>query len=487
MSEARSRTNALHSRYNPQAEAERYIDALNLKKDIRYFILIESGLGYLIPALRRKFADSKIIALHADRDLREQAAVREAGVPAWYPGGGETVQDFLEREIPETGAAAARVIEWRPALAVYGEACLELVSQAVEFIKRADAGQRTAAAFGRRWVQNFFKNLALVSRVMRYRVMDAPVIITGSGPGLEKALPQIRAMRDRALLAAASSSLAALASGGLWPDLVISTDGGSWALTHLYACFRGIRRPPPVLAAALCAALPSQCAALPVLALHDGSLWQNLVLRELGMPSIAAPQRGTVTASALDLAFALSSGGVYLAGMDLSIRDIRTHARPYGFDPLFFGAASRFNPVYSQCFARALGIRQGGSHDIYAAWFKTRLALWPKRIFSLGGNHAIFAKEQNRSPTLRSRRENWGDQLFRETRLAGDAPDRCRRGAAALIGALNDERYAQTINSELGPLLFPGRSGISNRELQKALAEIAGVYGGTGGRQAFLF
>ena len=90
----------LHSRYNPQTEAERYIDALNLSDNIKYFILIEPGLGYLIPALQSRCKGSTIIALHADSRFREQAAEVPA-IPAWYPDSAVSVQDFLEKEIPE--------------------------------------------------------------------------------------------------------------------------------------------------------------------------------------------------------------------------------------------------------------------------------------------------------------------------------------------------------------------------------------------------
>ena len=239
------------------------------------------------------------------------------------------------------------------------------------------------------------------------------------------------------------------------------------------------------LAAALSAALPSQCAAFPFLVLNDGSLWQNIVLHELGVPSIMAPQRGTVTASAIDLALGLSSGGVYLAGMDLSLRDIRTHARPYGFDYLFFVSASRLRPVYSQSFARAKAIHQGGSHRVYAAWFKNQLASWPRRVFSLGGNNQVF--EALGARELHGPGENPRKNYFTVIPLKGEGAERRQRGLEALKRAMNDERYAKTLNSELAPLLFPEKNSVDNGEIRKALEDMNGAYGGTGGRQTLLF
>lgn len=461
----------LHSRYNPRAEAERYIDALKIDAAAAYFILIEPGLGYLIPALRSRYAHSKIVVLHADQRFRACAA-EPPDVPVWYPGGGETVQCFLEREIPDAAASRIRIIEWRPSLSLYGESCLRLIAESAEFIKRADAGFRTASVFGGRWVRNFFRNLRLIRRVLRFRPMAAPVIISGAGPGLETALPRIRAMGG-AFILAASSSVPALYAGGIRPDMVIGADGGSWALSHLYCLFRRSGAGAPLLAAACSAALPSQCAALPVLALNDGSLWQSLVLGELGIPSVIIPQRGTVTASALELALTLSTGPVYLAGMDLSVRDIRTHARPYGFDHIFFGGASRLRPVYSQYFARSGETRAGGSHDIYAAWFKERLAHWPRRIFSLGNNHPVFEPEAGEFAHNGKAAPFRAGDAFTAVDTGGEPAANCRRGADALCRALEDPRYANILRDELAPLLFPGGPDASIPALREALQDMA--------------
>jgi len=516
----------LHSRYQPQLEADRYIKALNLRDDIDYFILIEPGLGYLIPALEKYRPQSKIIVLHADIFFRETES-RFPDVPVWFPDSGKEVQEFLEEKIPE--AASVRIIEWRPSLRIFGEQCLELVRESTEFIKRSDASRRTGAAFGRRWIRNFFRNIALVNKTVLYRTMDMPIVITGSGPSLEAALPQILAARKEIFVLAASSSLPALAAGGIIPDMVISTDGGGWALLHLHACFRMAAKPParpPILACSLSAAIPSQCSTLPLFLLNDGTVWQSMALHSLGLPSVLVPQRGTVTASALELALILSSGSIFLAGMDLAIPDIQSHVRPYGFDQLFFGAASRLRPVYSQYFLRSREIKAGGSHDVYAAWFKNKIASWPARIFSLGGNHTVFENslgkvrkeffttEYCRSENglefhgaqksalskgvdekcsirpahknihhihtgrldLSSRARRGGKKVnnhFKITTLNGSPEERCCCAAETLIAALGNPQYANALSGELAPLLFPSRTAVPSGEIAEELRNIA--------------
>jgi hypothetical protein len=463
---------ALHSRYDPRGEAARYVEALKPGPDVQYFILIEPGLGYLIPALQERRPGAKILALHLDPAFR--AAAQASGVPAWFPGGGG-LRRFLEDQIPDTEARFVRLVEWRPSLRVYGEKYLGLLSEAAEFIRRIDANARTARNFGRRWLKNFFKNLGTIRTLVRPRPFGGSLVITGSGPSLEAAVPLIRDMKKAGPLfvLAASSSAAALIRGGVDPDLLISTDGGSWALVHLRETRRGA---PPPLAAGLCAALPSQCAARPVMALNDGSVWQSLVLRGLGIPFALVPQRGTVSASALDLALLLCSGNIFIAGMDLSVRDIKTHARPYGFDPLFWGRASRFTPFYSQSFCRAGELRRGGSYDIYAAWFQQQIAAWPERIYALDGNNPVFQglKPRNRGPGAT---ENPEPAVFD---LAPAPPGAGPREAADILaGALAAPALAGALTAELAPLLFPhdpGQTEAAPGELAEELRALARPY-----------
>jgi len=464
----------LHSRYNPQTEARRYIDALKIDTDINCFILIEPGMGYTVPVLREKRPDGKIIVLHADSGFRTLTGAFP-GDAVWYPDSGVNAQGFLEAEVPV--AARVRIVEWRPGLNVYGDKVLDLVRESAEFIKRMEAGRRTDAFFGKRWLRNFFRNLALFQNTLMYRKMDMPIVITGSGPSLEAVLPRILAARDNIFIIAASSSLPALAAGGITPDMVISTDGGGWALTHLYGFFRPLAPRPGILALSFCAAVPSQCSAIPLLPINDGSLWQSMALHAIGLPSVLIPQRGTVTASALELALELSDGNIFLAGMDLSVCGIRSHARPNGFDHLFFGSATRLRPVYTQYFIRSGSIKAGGSLDVYAAWFKSRLASFPRRVFSLGANHELFDCLARVVPLEGSgNSRNKGRDYFEPVILADNPKGRVRRAQDAICAALGDSRYAQALKTELSPLLFPSQTDVPTQEFAGALRDIAKRY-----------
>jgi hypothetical protein len=478
------RSKTLHSRYNPRGEAERYVNSLILREGISFFILIEPGLGYLIPPLREKNPAAKIIALHCSRpDSPEEAENRPDS--SWYPGSGRALQDFLEAEIPDTKAGTIRIIEWRPGLAAFGAAYLGLMEETAEFIKRADANARTAGEFGRRWFRNFFRNLELLGEILSPLPLSLPVVIAGAGPGLEDAVPLIKEERRKAplLILAASSAAPALEARGLIPDLVVSADGGNWARLHLGECWRRIfgRETGGLcagLAAALTAAVPSQYAHIPILPINDGSLWQRIALTGLKIPSLTLPQRGTVSASALDLAFYLTRGKIYIAGLDLALRDIRSHVRPYSFDALWEKNEGRLNPVYSQNFTRAAGIRAGGSHGIYASWFSRQLEAWPRRIVPLGKNNPVFGDNRARDSGtgLPEKKPGPAPKPFGTLLLEKRKNLPASKEAAALLrAALRDPRYGGKAAGELGDLLFPGSKPVPLRELEDAVFSLAGA------------
>jgi hypothetical protein len=393
----------LHSRYDPVKEAENYIKTISQSKGegdgddkIRFLVLIEPGLGYGVPALRRRFPRAKIVALHASAFFTRPIPGKPAeadGTAVWSPDSAIGLGEFLEREIPDTAIEAVKIVEWRPALAAYGAAYRDLLAEAARFVRRIDANARTVRGFGRRWFKNFAGNLGILTRCFTIERGAAPWIVTGAGPGLEEALPLIAGMqRNGATVLAAASSVPALAAGGIRPTLVISTDGGGWARLHLWETIRRGKGGPLFIAASLYAALPCQCGDYPVLPLSDGSRWQEAVLEKMGIPHLAFPQRGTVTAAALDLALFGTSGAIFLAGMDLADEDIKTHARPYAFDRLAEESASRLEPRYSRAFVRARQTAASGSHRVYAEWFAARVAALPGRVYPLGKNNPLFGR-----------------------------------------------------------------------------------------------
>ena len=388
---------ALHSRYDPVSEAEKYIDSLRLTP-YNCFILLEPGLDYLSAVIKKKYPRARIISLHCssffDREnflLKNNAGnFSEECSSSWNPASGKTLEDFLELTLQDADAADIKLIDWKPSVSIYGKSCLDLASRTVECIRRISAGRKTAANFGRRWIKNALHNLEFLQNTVTALPGSRQILVCAAGPGLEDSMDEIAGFNKNAgrpFIISVSSAGPALVHKGIMPDIIITSDGGSWARYHLTECLRQCQKlfyKTPVFASALTAILPSQIQNYPVLVIRDGSLWQDLLLKTAGVFSLAFPQRGTVSITALDLAFYLSPENVYISGFDFAHRDIVTHARPYAFEYILEQKQNRKEPFYSLVYKREEMIRTSGSHGIYASWFTSHLSSFPDRLYSLG-------------------------------------------------------------------------------------------------------
>ena len=478
----------IHSRYDPEAEAEKYIDSLKLKQH-KYFVLLEPGLGYLTVFLKKKFPMSQIISLHCSSffDIKNNYLTnmvkgllldREL---AWTPASSETLEEFLEHRLFDADAADVKLIDWKPSVNAYGKACLYLTSVTVECIRRFSAGRKTVRNFGKRWLKNALYNIELIQNTALVKPGSMQILVCAAGPSLEDSIDDIVKWKKSLFppfIIAVSSAAPALFYNGIIPDIIITTDGGSWAGFHLIECFRQYLKnidkkyinENPFIVASLTAALPSQTINYPVIVLYDGSLWQDIILREAGVLPfcLAFPQRGTVSASALDLAFYLSSGNVYVCGIDFSHRDLLTHARPYAFERFLEQKQYRKNPMYSQVFEREDMIQRSGSHDIYASWFKSHLFPFHDRLYSVG--ESIFGISSGK-PDL----DNLGERAYFVVQNTKNKTDK-KHLIDVLCNSLENHPVKEQLGKELGELLLPDISQEDNYftgEIRKALLELA--------------
>lgn len=468
----------IHSQYDPINEAERFVRAVEFPENTEYIIIFEPGLGYCIPFLKERLPNTSLLVIHVSdfyASLSETYDREALGV--WYPSDSLNLVKFLEREIPE--GSVCRILEWRPSARAYGSLYKELLCQVKQFLEREAANRRTTVGFGRRWLKNFFRNLILLQKPLYFEAGSIPVVVTGAGPSLEDAIPLIiEAMEQGPLcIVAASSSVPALLAHGILPTLSVATDGGTWAAFHLIDQFRraahgaaDLASPLPFpLAVALTAKNCSQAAQVPQLAISDGSLWQSRLLQKLKIPHLQLPQRGTVSATLIDIALLLTTGPVYITGMDMANRDLRTHTRPYGLDFYLDEKVTRFAPLYSLTFGRSRTEANSLALSIYAAWFDSYFSDNKDRITVLGESHPRF------SMLAASRRIVWGahrEPSFYIIPNTGNGTMQERDYVSMFIDEFLHTSDQGKIQQELSYLLTGDKKALSVPEIEKSLAEL---------------
>jgi hypothetical protein len=208
--------------------------------------------------------------------------------------------------------------------------------------------------------------------------------------------------------------------------------------------------------------------------IQDGSLWQSIIAAQRGLPPFGLPQRGTVAATAVDIARRLTAGAVYLAGFDLAHQDVRTHARPNALDRFREPGECRFNPSYSQGHARARAIEDSGALEIYAAWFKDHLADPGGRLCVLGTAHTAFNALAHRETIACG---PYRKSPFFRTAVLDESEGKAAalEAVGALRGALSETGPCSRLHDELGELFGLEES----KRTMRIIIDIAGSLAAT--------
>ena len=364
----------LHSRYNPQAEAERYVAAAVQLIRPEFIVVTEPGEGFLAEALKKKCPNALLCAVrYQDEFFRESDALWDC---VWRPSSGIAIETFLYNIIPDDAMPAAAFISWKASDAFWPNEAKAAWEAIGSFIRIQQSVMATRAAFGRRWLKNCVKNVAKAEYPALLPQITAPPLIVASGPQLER-FPAafFEEIESRFFVAALSSASAFLAARGVTPDAVISTDGGYWA-GRLFA--RNFADAPVMF--------PLE-ALIPNFALEEGrsvflsygSALEDELFGLCRIEPLAAERNGTVSGTAAAFFLRHTAGNVYAAGLDLKSGNGFQHARPHPSSPEKAGSFFRLNPIENQAAASGLS----SSLHIYRSWFENMKEERARRFFRI--------------------------------------------------------------------------------------------------------
>ncbi len=368
----------LHSSYNPEREAGRFAEGLSCPFVPEFVLVTEPALSYCADFLKKRFPSAELCAVRYCRAFQEYD---KKWSRVFYFERGDSPALFAEKlfaSLGEEGLCSCLAAAWQPSARAFPE-----TDRAVwESIQSAVVKSRTVllsrSYFAARGLKNALAFCLSVQTQAQLRRGSMPVVVTASGPSLGPAVPLLRQSRDSFFLIAVSSSLSVLLASDLVPDLVISTDSGWWAKKHLEA----LRRRDDIVLAVPpeggCDRQILERARILPLRYDDGP--ESAVAEACGIRSMRAERNGTVSGTAAVFALSVTTGSVFLCGLDLSESEGFQHAQPNRIEIMSAARDCRLRPKELRQTQERFG---GGAMRIYREWFSTRTDGFAERVFRL--------------------------------------------------------------------------------------------------------
>lgn len=344
----------LHSKYNPNKEAEQFISTIEGKPSI--IVITEPGESYLAPILKTQFPSAKRIAVRYSETLFSDSDHLWDAV--WRQGNG-SLPFFLLSHIPDEKLAGTRFLSWKAADKAFPDAADTVWKNIRYAIDILTSIMHTRSFFGNKWLKNTVANFIGLEHPATLHFGERNFILAGAGPSLEQ-LTMAQAAPYSIL--AVSSACAALTARHIPIDLCVSTDAGYWALPHFDRLPADIPVAFPLEAAVPALILKTH----PCLPLSYNSPLETALFTAANLQPLTARENGTVTGTACELLLRHTDRNIILAGVDLAAAKGFTHARPHASIARLFAAANRLHPL-----AETLAVQNFAAQSLetYRQWF----------------------------------------------------------------------------------------------------------------------
>jgi hypothetical protein len=320
---------ALHSKYDPVAEAAALIDPIAADENFVFFIH-GFGLGYHVEQLAvRASRESVLCVLEPDLlmlrtafEQRDFSEMLETGRVLFFTHLDKA--DLFTRLSHHNGllAVGAESIKHPPSVALTPEFHQQMETWIGELRDYARTGLNTLILNGRRTAENITRNLGWyvaspsLSRLEgRYR--GSPAIIVSAGPSLRKNKHLLKDAAGRAVIVAVQTTLQPLLEIGVEPQFVTSLD-------YHDICARFFERLPPALKTELIA---EPKATDRIFQLNPGPLtvigsdYADRLLHEMKPDKARLRAGATVAHLAYYLAEHLGCDPIIFVGQDLGFSD----------------------------------------------------------------------------------------------------------------------------------------------------------------------
>ncbi len=348
----------LHSKYDPINEGIKLANSLPTEGK-RNIIIFGLALGYHItplldrdPMINVIVIESSVEVLGCLKECNRWSLLKNVKL---FFGDLSQLNNWFFQNIEEEQSDSILLFDYIPSIGIdpnYYEKAKKIVNDVFKYKLQS---YLTTLGFGKRWHENCLKNLKLYSRFsVLVNKSTLPVFLVGSGPSLDDQITKLPELSNRGIVIALAPTYHRLVEEGVRVHFLVSTDGGIANRIHLSQ--HGPRNEATILISTL-SVTPY------ILRLWKGNILimnLELPLEEYLLDDIPGiPMQGNVALAAFWIAQRITSGPIYLIGMDFAftrgayhfkgnrMEDILAFSgnkvRPY--DTRFYDIISRFKQV----------------------------------------------------------------------------------------------------------------------------------------------
>lgn len=364
----------LHSKYNPQAEASRFVDAISVNCPPDYVVITEPAQSYLAKPLRNRFPKSRLIAIrYSDSYFLSTDSFWDY---VYRPVVG-SLQSFLLNVIGDEFLSNTLFLSWKASDNYWSENASytwKCINETLEVFKSL---MYTRTAFGTVWLKNFFTNLLFSENICQASFVNSDFFFIAAGFSLEKSFELLLQHCGASLCA--GSAYNAVKYNGLPVSACITTDGTFWAKKHL----NNLQSEVPLLFS-LEAGVPKKVLKKnPLVFLSYNSELEKYFFEKFNLPFMNAKRNGTVSGTAVELLLENTKKNIYCCGLDLKNGKGFSHARPHSSLNHLQNSTSKLQSLENMLTPQRFST---GSLKTYADWFSALHREKALRIFRLGTN-----------------------------------------------------------------------------------------------------
>ncbi len=226
----------IHSNYNPDAEAEKWV--ANVDTDADIIVVFGLGLGYhiekLVGFLKK---DAKIYIVEPNMEifklflenisLNNGFLVNATFIVGEIP---ERVAEQIFMDFKSTLLGKVDFVAYSIYKNLYGSQYEAMKNKFVEFVKVLTVNISTSEYFKWLWLSNYLMNILNMDGVINGKHLSnifshKPAIIVSAGPSLNKNIGLLKLAENKAVIFAAGSSYRILKNYDITPDFTAVIDG----------------------------------------------------------------------------------------------------------------------------------------------------------------------------------------------------------------------------------------------------------------------